>query len=58
MGKFLELLKFCEQTDNTLSSHLKNAPCNATYLSKTIQNQLINVIGDYLRKIKLQISKG
>ena len=50
IGNFLELVKFHAQTDSTLASHLKNAPRNATYLSKTFQNQLINVIGDYLRK--------
>ena len=43
-------MKFRAQTDSTLASHLKNAPRNATYLSNTIQNQLVNVIGDYLIK--------
>ena len=43
-------MRFPAQTDSTLTSHLKYAPHNTTYLSKTIQNQLINVIGNYLRK--------
>ena len=43
-------MKFRAQTESTLASYLKNAPHNATYVSKIIQNQPIYVIGDYLRK--------
>ena len=48
-GNFLELVKFRSQTDPILANHLKNAPKNATYTSKTIQNELIQVVGDSLR---------
>lgn len=42
-------LKFRVQTDVILADHLKNAPRNATYLSKRIQNELIHIACDHLR---------
>lgn len=49
-GNFIELVQFRAQTDTILANHLKNAPRNATYLSKTIQNELIQVVGNSIRK--------
>ena len=49
MGTKFELVEFRAQTDN-IASHLENVSLSATYMSRTIRNQLINVIGDYLRK--------
>ena len=40
-GNFIELVRFRAKTDEVLSKHLSNAPRNAVYTSKTIQNQLI-----------------
>ena len=35
--------------DKVLSEHLATAPCNATYTSSTIQNQLIQIVGNQIR---------
>ena len=36
-GNFIKLIRFRAETDNALKIHLKNAPKNAKYTSKTIQ---------------------
>ena len=52
-GNFQELLKLISETGNSdLKSVIVNVPKNATYRSKTIQNQIINLVGD---KIKSEI---
>ena len=49
-GNFLALLQFRVQSgDKVLSDHLKSAGSNATYTSKTIQNELIEICGDIIR---------
>ena len=48
-GNFIELVRFRAETDNVLSTHLQNSPVNARYTSKTIQNELIEVIGKHVR---------
>ena len=49
-GNFRELLDFCAAAgDEHLQDHLKSRQGNAMYSSKTIQNQLIEVIGDQVR---------
>lgn len=48
-GNFVEMVRFRAETDAILSKHLENAPKNAQYTSKTIQNQLIDVIGSHIR---------
>ena len=37
-GNFVELVRFLAETDAVLCNHLKCAPKNAQYTSKTIQN--------------------
>lgn len=49
MGNFLECVRFRAETDDVLRKHLMNAPRNAQYTSKTIQNELISVIGNHIR---------
>ena len=49
-GNFIALVNFRAQTDETLKKHLQNAPRNAKYTSKTIQNQLIDIIGKRIQK--------
>lgn len=49
LGNFIELLKFRAEHDHVLAQHLKYAPRNATYTSKTIQNEMIDVIGTVIR---------
>ena len=44
------LLQFgVEACDVELENHLRTAASNATYISKTTQNQLIHVSGDVIR---------
>lgn len=33
-----------------MRDHLENAPRNTTYTSPDIQNQVINILGDYVRQ--------
>ena len=40
-GNFIELVHFRAETATVLARHLKNAPKNAKYMSKTIQNQMV-----------------
>ena len=45
-GNFQALLEFrIDSSDQTLQHHLKTAPRNATYISKTIQNEMITTVG-------------
>ena len=44
-GNFIELVRFRAVTDSILAEHLQNSPANAKYTSKTIQNELVEVIG-------------
>ena len=49
-GTFLAILDYSVRSGNEiLRNHFEECPRNATYTSKTIQNQLIEVIGDYIR---------
>lgn len=59
-GNFLELLKFCvDAGDKILEKHLGTARRNALYTSKTIQNELISIIGSLIQeKIVEDIRKG
>ena len=46
-GNFQELLKFhCEAGDICLKQHFELGHKNATYRSKRIQNQIIEILGD------------
>ena len=45
-GNFVQLVRFRAETDRILSAYLSKAPKNARYTSKTIQNELLSVIGD------------
>ena len=45
-GNFQALLEFrIDSGDQTLQHHLESAPRNATYMSKTIQNEMITTVG-------------
>ena len=48
-GNFAKLVRFRAETDPVLAEYLKEAPKNAQYTSKTIQNELVSVIGDKIR---------
>ena len=48
-GNFLPLLQFHIQAgEKIISDHLQSAPANATYTSKSIQNELIVICGDLI----------
>lgn len=49
VGNFLEFVRFRAETDRVLHMHLQSAPKNAKYTSKTIQNELIHVIGRHIQ---------
>ena len=49
-GNFIELVRFRAETDEVLSHHLQHSPRNARYTSKTIQNELIEVVGNHICK--------
>ena len=48
-GNFIQLVRFRAETDKVLADHLSKAPRNARYTSKTIQNELLRVLGDKIR---------
>ena len=48
-GNFIELVRFRAETDDVLRRHLEGAPKNAHYTSKTIQNELIDIICKQIR---------
>ena len=50
-GNFRALLKFrIDSGDGVLKQHLESATSNATYVSKTTQNELIKAAGDVVRQ--------
>lgn len=50
-GNFRALLKFrVDSGDDLLKDHLENAPKNATYISNTIQNEIIVIVGELFQK--------
>ena len=50
-GNFLALLQFRVQAgDEVLGHHLKIAPANALCVSKTVQNELISICGNWIQE--------
>ena len=48
-GNFQALLTFrIDSGEILLRKHLENAPSNAIYVSKTIQNEMIAIVGKYI----------
>ena len=47
-GNFIQLVRFRAETDEVLANHLSKCPGNACYTSKTIQNELLQVVGDMI----------
>ena len=49
VGNFIRLINFAiRHGDKTLDNHLKSCPKNATYLSKSIQNEIIQCCGEVI----------
>ena len=58
-GNFQELLHLIKNTGNELlSDHLEKAPHNATYRSKTVQDELIVIAADQIRNSKVSEVKN
>lgn len=53
-GNFRQLIKYRSEYDFVLAEHLKNAKSNATYISKTTQNQIIEACGLEINNIILK----
>ena len=49
-GNFLEILKLVARHDSIVEHQLNNNPRNATYISPDIQNALLNVMGNIIRR--------
>ena len=59
VGNFIELLNFRAQAgDTALADHLRNCPKNASYISKTTQNELINCCGEIITEQIIAGVKG
>lgn len=54
-GNFLAVLNLMAEGDSVLKEHLDYGKKNAKYTSKTVQNELIVIIGNYIRS---QIAKS
>ena len=50
-GNFVQLVQFRAENDDMLRTYLETAPRNALYMSKTIQNEMISVIGSAIQDI-------
>ena len=48
-GNFIDAVEFRAKTDEALRMHLEKAPRNALYTSKTIQNDMISIVGNAIR---------
>jgi hypothetical protein len=54
-GSFREMLRFRINAENSvLEIHVKNSVHKATYISRTTQKQLIEVIGGVIREVILK----
>ncbi len=49
MGNFIELVRFRAENDEVLRTYLATSPMNALYTSKTIQNEMIDIIGSAIK---------
>jgi hypothetical protein len=49
-GNFIELLRWASSTDPVALSVLEDSDRNATYLSPTIQNEIISLLANQIRQ--------
>ena len=49
-GNFIEIFQFIGKHDPVIQHRLEQGPQNATYQSPEVQNLLLNIMGDMLRK--------
>ena len=59
VGNFVEVLNYrVRGGDSVLEDHLRTCSKNASYISKTSQNELINCCGNYITNILVKEIKG
>ena len=51
VGNFMKVLNTVRGGDSVFENHLRTCIENASYISKTPQNELINCCGNYLKDI-------
>ena len=49
-GNFLELIELMSKHDPALREHIESGQKNAQHTSKTVQNEVIDIIAEYIRK--------
>lgn len=49
-GNFIAIIRLLSETNSNLKEHLERGPRNAQYTSKTIQNEVIEVMAEEIRK--------
>ncbi|CAF3478552.1 unnamed protein product [Rotaria socialis] len=49
-GNFIEILQWASSTDSLVNSILNDSNSNSTYLSPTIQNEILNILADQIRR--------
>lgn len=49
-GNFIEFMEFLKKYDVILADHMSNAKKNALYTSPQIQNEILNLLGQHIRK--------
>ena len=57
-GNFIGLVQFRAENDDVLRTYLETAPRNARYTSKTIQNEIISVLGSEIHDRIIQEIKA
>ena len=57
-GNFIGLVQFRAENDDVLRTYLETAPRNAQYTSKTIQNEIISVLGSEIQDRIIQEIKA
>ena len=57
-GNFIQLIQFRAENDDVLHTYLETAPRNALYTSKTIQNEIISVLGSAIQDHLIQEIKA
>ena len=57
-GNFIQLVQFRAENDDVLRTYLETAPRNALYTSKTIQNEMISVLGSAIQDKLIQEVKA
>lgn len=55
LGNFRELLRLVAEKDTALHDHLTSCQQNASYISKTTQNELLDCIKEYIQQVIIEV---